>query len=131
MSEKIINNYKFILNEYGYIVSFYSVPDGEEYDYRGQMADHPEVLDSMSYGYYRFIDGSFVFDKERYNSIINAQAKEKEIANLKAELSSTDYQIIKCSEYQLQGLKAPYDIAALHTTRQALRDRINELESNI
>lgn len=51
------------------------------------------------------------------------------IAELKAELASTDYQIIKCSEAQMAGEEMPYDIVALHAERQALRDKINELEA--
>lgn len=53
---------------------------------------------------------------------------KKEIERLKQELSETDYKIIKCSEYSLAGVALPYDIADLHAKRQALRDRINELE---
>lgn len=56
------------------------------------------------------------------------QAKKEEINTLKDELTETDYKIIKCSEYQLAGSALPYDIAELHAKRQALRDRINELE---
>jgi hypothetical protein len=51
-----------------------------------------------------------------------------EIESLKLQLQETDYKIIKCSEYQLAGQDLPYDIHTLHTERQALRDRINELE---
>ena len=53
-----------------------------------------------------------------------------EIEQLKAELASTDYKIVKCSEAQMAGEELPYDIVALHAERQALRDRINELEGN-
>lgn len=56
------------------------------------------------------------------------EIKKRRIAELKAELDATDYKIIKCSEYQLAGLELPYDIATLHSQRQALRDEINELE---
>ena len=59
---------------------------------------------------------------------IARQAAIQEITSLKRELEATDYKIIKCSEYQLVGIDAPYDTAELHTVRQALRDRINELE---
>lgn len=52
-----------------------------------------------------------------------------EISALKSELAATDYQIIKCSEYQLYGLELPYDLAALHESRQAIRDQINRLEA--
>lgn len=52
----------------------------------------------------------------------------QQIAELKAQLSATDYQIIKCSECQLLGKKMPYDVTALHAERQAIRDQINKLE---
>lgn len=54
-----------------------------------------------------------------------------EIESLKMQLESTDYKIIKCSEYQLLGEELPYNIAELHSERQALRDRINELEASL
>ena len=56
---------------------------------------------------------------------------EKEIGQLKAELSATDYKIIKCSEASLLGEELPYNASELHATRQALRDRINQLESKL
>jgi len=59
---------------------------------------------------------------------IEEQEKQEEIVRLKDELAKTDYKIIKCSEYNLAGQTLPYDIAELHARRQALRDRINELE---
>lgn len=54
-------------------------------------------------------------------------AAEK-IAELKAQLSATDYKVIKCSECQLLGQEMPYDVAELHAQRQAIRDEINRLE---
>lgn len=53
---------------------------------------------------------------------------EQEIERLKWELSTTDYRVIKCAEARLLGAPMPYDAAALHAERQALRDSINELE---
>lgn len=52
-----------------------------------------------------------------------------QIKTLKEKLTETDYKIIKCSEYQLIGSPAPYDIAQLHATRQVFRDEINKLEN--
>lgn len=52
------------------------------------------------------------------------------IAGLKKKLSATDYKVIKCSECQLMGAEMPYDVAALHAERQALRDEINKLEQS-
>lgn len=56
------------------------------------------------------------------------EINQERIIQLKNELAETDYKIIKCSEYQLANLELPYDIAALHAQRQAIRDEINELE---
>ena len=56
------------------------------------------------------------------------EVKQARIAELESQLASTDYKIIKCSECQLAGEELPYDIVALHTARQALRDEINELQ---
>ena len=78
--------------------------------------------------------GLIIVDKGEYFESVEPPAptpeeeKEREIWQLKDELAATDYKIIKCSEYQLAGQVLPYDIAELHATRQALRDRINELE---
>ena len=57
------------------------------------------------------------------------EIKQRRIDELKTELNSTDYKIIKCSECSLAGVELPYDIAELHAQRQALRDEINELEA--
>ena len=56
------------------------------------------------------------------------EEKQMQINELKAELSATDYKIIKCSECNLSGEPLPYNINELHAARQAIRDEINELE---
>lgn len=53
---------------------------------------------------------------------------EKEIETLRGEIGKIDWKITKTSEYRLVGLPDPYDTMELHNERQALRDRINELE---
>lgn len=55
-------------------------------------------------------------------------SKKAKIHRLKAKLTATDYKVIKCTECQLLGEPMPYDIAALHAERQAIRDEINQLE---
>lgn len=47
---------------------------------------------------------------------------------LELRLTKSDYKIIKCYEYSLAGLDLPYDIEALHTEREAIRDEIRKLE---
>lgn len=54
-----------------------------------------------------------------------------EIARLKAELSATDYQVIKSYEYTLAGVESPYNINTFHSERQQLRERITILEEMI
>lgn len=54
---------------------------------------------------------------------------EQEIRNLECDLRASDYEIIKAYEYSICGIKAPYDIDAVHKERQAKRDRINEIQA--
>lgn len=54
-----------------------------------------------------------------------------EIERLKSELQDSDYKVIKCAEAMAVGAEMPYDVASLHKERQALRDKINKLESEV
>ena len=67
--------------------------------------------------------------KHKYELVANPNYSKQEVARLKAELSATDYQITKCYEASLCGEELPYDIQELHAERQAMRDRINELQN--
>lgn len=57
--------------------------------------------------------------------------KSSEIERLKSELQESDYKVIKCAEALTIGAEMPYDVASLHKERQALRDKINELEKAV
>lgn len=63
-----------------------------------------------------------------YETVKDVRYYNKTIEYLKAELEAGDYKVTKCYEASLVGAPAPYDIQQLHTERQTLRDRINELE---
>lgn len=67
-----------------------------------------------------------VLEKWNRTAAINAQ-----IDALKEQIRATDYQIIKAYEYSLVGKETEYDIAALHTERQAQRDQINALQEQL
>ena len=54
-----------------------------------------------------------------------------EIERMKSELQKSDYKVIKCAEARAVGAEMPYKMTALHKERQALRDKINELESEV
>ena len=54
-----------------------------------------------------------------------------DIESLKSELQESDYKVIKCSEAMCINAELPYNMTELHNERQALRDKINELESEV
>ena len=54
-----------------------------------------------------------------------------EIERLKSELQESDYKITKIAEAMSIGAELPYDAQALHKERQALRDKINQLEMEV
>ncbi|MBQ2803960.1 MAG: hypothetical protein IJF07_08695 [Lachnospiraceae bacterium] len=67
-------------------------------------------------------------DLEKRQRVVAIQGQ---IASLKAQISQTDYQVIKSYEYSLVGKEAEYDMEALHAERQNLRNQINELEQQM
>ena len=54
--------------------------------------------------------------------------KLAEIEKLKAQLASTYYKVVKLAECLSIGSEMPYNAQELHQQRQAIRDRINQLE---
>ena len=67
----------------------------------------------------------------KYEKVVNTTKIQGEIDAIKAELSETDYQVIKCCEASLVGEELPYDIKALHRDRDLKRAEINTLETNL
>lgn len=72
-------------------------------------------------------------DNEKSEEI---RRKQQEIINLKCELTSQeseigDYKIVKTYEARLRGKTDPYDTNALLAERQKIRDKINELQSEL
>ena len=72
-------------------------------------------------------------DAEEYKISIDEQQAniQMEIERLKSELQESDYKVIKCAEAICLNEELPYNMTALHNERQALRDKINELESEV
>jgi hypothetical protein len=64
--------------------------------------------------------------RQRQISQLTAQ-----IADLKARIAASDYKVIKTYEYALLGEQTGYDMEAVHAERQALRDQINSLETQL
>ena len=60
-----------------------------------------------------------------------ADMRLAEIAELKVQLASTDYMVLKDWEAEKLGLPLPYTPEEIHAVKQPLRDRINQLESEV
>lgn len=91
----------------------------------------PPEKDSNKMLAYKLVKNKWVFDENKYQEILNAEAEEEKQAKIKelqSELNESDYKIIKCNEYKLAGLELPYNIEELHKQRQAIRDKINQLQ---
>lgn len=54
-----------------------------------------------------------------------------EISELKEQLASSDYKIIKCMEARLMNREMPYEYAVLINERNGVRDQINDLEEEL
>lgn len=82
--------------------------------------------------------GHLTLDAKKLKQLKQEEAKQqliaettKEIKQLKKQLSDNDYKIIKCFECYLTGEELPYNIVALHTERDNIRNTINEKEEII
>ena len=67
-------------------------------------------------------------EQERQQQISQLTAQ---IDGLKAQIAASDYKIIKTYEYALLGEQTEYDMETVHAERQALRDQINSLETQL
>ena len=126
---------KVQLNEQGYFTGNYVIVGDIENSIEVESLP-PYEYDSLKQQSCKLVDGNWVLDEEHYNQLVSEfearkveQQKQLEIAQLQKQLDDTDYKIIKCQEYSLAGLELPYDIEQLHNERQALRDKINELQA--
>lgn len=64
-----------------------------------------------------------------YVERLDKRLVQNSIERLKKELSDSDYKITKSYEATLlQAKKMPYDVQALYSERQAIRDEINRLK---
>lgn len=79
-------------------------------------------------------DGDYEY---KYTAVVSVAKIEQSIAQLKQQLADTDYKVVKNMEYQMAMMSSSepnaiildlYDAQELHNERQALRDKINELE---
>ena len=74
--------------------------------------------------------------KKTENAEVRRGEIEARIRGLVCELGAPnsavgDWKVIKCYEASLAGRELPYDITELMEARQAVRDKINELQAQL
>lgn len=113
--------YKLILDEKNYLQGFVHMANEEDiYEL------NPSEMNLEYLNCYKLVGDEVVFDVEKYNALIDAKAKEQEIARLKQELADTDYEAIKYSE----GWFTEEEYAPIKAMRESLREQIRKLESD-
>lgn len=78
--------------------------------------------------------GEYVVVEMEYQQPTAEELRDRrymEIERLKSELQASDYKVIKCAEAICLNAEMPYNMTELHNERQALRDKINELEKTL
>ena len=105
---------------------FYKTKDG-----KGWLADRVPHKDLVKKGEYVEITkeewDAHAANLHQNKPASEAQLKKREIANLKHQLSLSDYKAIKYAE----GWISEEDYAEIKSARQALRDEINVLEEQV
>ncbi|MFI3299463.1 MAG: hypothetical protein R3Y49_06655 [Rikenellaceae bacterium] len=93
-------------------------------------SEPPEVTDLDSPIPFYELRGNVVYQLWEVETDSPALINER-INALKAELSATDYQVLKCYEATLTSAPSPYDLTNLTTARATLRTQINTLEQKL
>lgn len=97
---------------------YLALKEDDEYDFS---ADEEQAGYTNTYYY---TEGQIILKR-----IVEPEFARQQIGWLEEELKETDYQIIKAYEISLVGGQIPYDFNQVHASRQAIRDKINELET--
>lgn len=112
-----------VVNQKGEVITQYDLTKGRLICRKVVRADAPPIDNKE-----KFVWTDDDFEEIQMYVPNRVESTAERIRELKTKLSATDYKVIKCSECQLLGQEMPYDVAALHTERQAIRDEINKLQ---
>ena len=98
----------------------------------------PDEADIEKLRCYQFIDGSFVFDAEKWAAIEERRAESaksetaaQEIAALNAEYQDNTLKVIECIISFMTGTEAPYSIKELRKQRMEIVERITSLKTTM
>ena len=123
--------YYYKLDSENRVIFFSTEPNAVEVSSLSEI-DLPEGT-GVVIGQHAIVNGSLTFlgpkpsDTQRYE----AQARRSRMSDLKHFLASTDYKVTKCFEAFIAEETLPYDFEELKAERQAWRDEINEIESEL
>jgi hypothetical protein len=123
-----MNKYYYLLDEHN---RFFYISDTKREDIPELLEIETDMeLSEIIPSYHGIINGNIAIigQVQEEINLMEKNLKEVKINNLKKELDSTDYRIIKCYEAQLGNEEMPYDLQELLTQRKAWRDEINTLE---
>lgn len=128
----------------GYIYDFADVDDSDIEAYKNDgfkelhetepPTDYNDETMELSQEIVEREDGDYEY---KYTAVVSVAKIEQSISLLKQQLADTDYKVVKNMEYQMAMMSSVepniivldlYDAQELHNERQALRDKINELE---
>ena len=126
---------KVLFDEKGYVNSF-TIDESGCFEDESNVVILPNPEDEAHFVEYYMHYNKDGFDQAHFEAAMAQKELEQakaeaqaQIDELKAQLASSDYKVIKCMEAQLAGEKMPYNIEAIHAERQAIRDLINALEA--
>jgi hypothetical protein len=90
-------------------------------------------MSDFKLGEYELINNEIIFVglKQSQINMIKKEENEYKILELKKQLETTDYKVIKCYEAQLLNEEMPYNLQELLAQRKAWREEINALEFEI
>lgn len=98
----------------------------------------PDETDIEKLRCYQFIDGSFVFDAEKWAEIETKRAEStkneaaaQEITALNAQYQENTLKVIECIISFLTGQELPYSIKELHVQRQEITNKITTLTATL
>lgn len=114
--------YKLNLDKNKYLTGF--IHTGTEED---TFELNPSEMNLEYLNCYKLVDDEIILDEEKLKAKTDEKAKAEQIAELKKQLSATDYEAIKYSE----GWFTEEEYAPIKAMREELREQIRALESNI
>lgn len=105
--------------------------------YPSESEEKPTIDENYILGDYLTFDEEKLVWVHHWVKELNIRYINSKINSLKQQLANTDYKVVKNMEYQMAMMSSVepnqiildlYDPQELHNERQALRDKINELE---